>query len=512
MKKILLLSLLFIGNVIFAQSNIEQLRNEAYNAKKEGRYKKSITLYSKILKTNPKDYDAILALSRLYFINENYKKSIDYYQKIYKNDKTDVEALKGLGDNYLYLDQIDKAVQYYKKGLQYLPDYVPLYLQLAKAYSWQGKLDKAIASYKKILQIDDTYAEAYQGIGKMNYWKEKPNTALQYYQKAIDLDPTETALQKEYDDINKQTTLNIISKTKYVNEQEKEYQINAFIEQFGVEKRMLDHLYLSFNILTDYSDRDFSNTKLGDTTRLYNSTWTKIGWLTDKHKLYIFAGYSASDKQFSTYGINWQWHFPVKSFDINNSFTAGYDYFYYWNNVGKLEAIDNVKIKYKKLTFTSGVNIGIVDKAFILDVKNDRYEEAKNEFTGFNTSIMYQILSKPKVNIAVNYSYLNYEYKSNKYYSPLGRNLYGPSLNIYYPIGHFYFYGDAGYNTGNEYYYENTIGKNGVNKLYINANNWSANAEFGYEFKSLSTSINAERFYNNYYQSILIALNLKYSL
>lgn len=506
---IMILLLLGLGPLSFSQNNdIEHLRQLGYEAKVEREYTKAIAFYSLVLKEQEDDYDAKLAIARLYHSIEDYPTSISYYTSILLNDPTDVEALIGLGDNYLLIDSLDQSIDYYIKGISLLPDYIPLYLKLAKAYGWQGSLDMAIKTYKKILAIDDTYAEAWQGIGMMYYWKQKPKTALNYYKKAVDLDPTEQGIIKEYEQIKRQLKLNASGKFKLLNETEESYKINAIVQQYGFQKRLNDQFNISLNVLLDYSHRDFTNTDVGDTIRWYDNTWVKAGWITEHHKLFAYGGYTISDKKFSAYGLNWKWNFLLGSFKFTNSLVAGYDYFYYWNKVGQYMVSDNLDISLNDFGLKLGYRYGLIDEAYVTDVKNDEYFESTNPYTNFNVSFTYRVLSKPKITIAANYSYLNYSYKSPLYYSPYGRKLYGPSANFYYPVGDFYFYGDIGYNFGSEFYYD--IKNYVVKKIELNANNWSANVEFGYDYKSFSVSLSASRFYNDYYSNYFAALNLKY--
>ena len=508
-KHIIILLLTGLGISVFAQTNnIEDLRRIGYESKEGRDYDKAITYYKLVLKEHSDDYDAKLALARLYYSIEDYPTSISYYNNILSNDVTDVEALMGLGDNYLFIDKLDKSIDYYIRGISYLPNFVPLYLQLAKAYSWQGSLNKAIETYNKILTIDDTYAEAWQGIGKIYYWKEKPKTALSYYRKAVDLDPTEQNISKEYEQIKQQLKFNASGKLKLLNETEESYKINAIIQQYGFQKRLNDNFNISLNLLLDYSHRNFTNTDIGDTIRWYDNTWVKAGWISEHHKVFAYVGYTVSDSKFSAYGLNWKWNFSLGSFKFINSFVAGYDYFYYWNQVGQNMVSDNLDISLNDFGLKLGYGYGLIDKAFVTDVQNDEYFESTNPYSRFNVSFTYKILSKPKITFAANYSYLNYSYKSPLYYSPYGRKLYGPSVNIYYPVGNFYIYGDISYNFGSEYYYD--IANSTVNKIYLNANNWSANGEFGYNLRSFSVSLNASRFYNDYYSNYFVALTLKY--
>ena len=440
--------------------------------------------------------------------SEQYEKAIDNYQKILKQNSNDIEALKGLADAYLYSDHLTEAIDYYLKAVQLQPDNVSLFFDLAKAYSWNDQLEEAIATYSKILQIDDTYSEAYQGIGKMYYWMEKPLTALPYYERAVQLDPANKTIRDEYNDVKNLTLYRLISTTKSVNEQEEYYEIEALIERLNIAKRLTDYLDISVNGIFDTANRIYADAPQNDTVRSYNATWVNLGLLMNKHKFYLFGGYSFSDEKFSSYGFNYQLQTNIKSVKIKNSLTAGYDYFYYWNYVGKTAFKDDLSFQYRKWKLSLGGQYGIVDKAFLLDVPNDKYYEDENPFAGYNASLGYQIFSQPKLTLSANYSYLNYDQKSNRYYSPLGRSLLGTSLAVYYPMGHFYVYSDVSANFGSEYSYELKAGK--VEKLDLNADNWSMNAEAGYNYNQFDISISAGHFYNDYYQNFVVALMMKY--
>ncbi len=466
----------------------------------------SILLVS-FLSVNAQNFEKWQAAGHKALDNHNYNLAIQYFQKILSEQPDNVKILQAMGTAYMYSDRLDQAIAVYQKALKIAPDNIPVYFDLAKAYSWNDRLNEAIATYQKILQIDNTYSEAYQGIGKMYYWMEKPYTALAYYEKAIRLDPYEKPIKDEYNSIKKQTLYQVSATSKLINEQEQFYDINALSEALSVSKRINDYIDISLNGIFDKANRVYADER-NDTLRLYYATWTKIGLLMNNHKFYVYGGYSFSDQKFSTYGFNYQLQTNLKSIKIKNSFTARYDYFYYWNYVGKTALQDELTVSYKKWKWKAGGEFGIVDKAFLLDVPNDKYYEGENPFEGYHTSLSYQILSQPKLFLSANYSYLNYDKKSNRYYSPLGRSLIGTSLMMYYPLGHFYIYSDASVNLGSEYYYESVDGN--LNKIYLNADNWSVNAEAGYNYKQFDFSISAGRFYNNYYQNFVLALAMKY--
>ena len=508
-KILLILALLTINDESKAQ-DIERWREKGYEAKENGNYQTAIQFYAQILDVNPDDYDARLALARLYLQTESYKKAENLFLKIYQNDHTDVEALSGLGEVYMMMEKLDKSVAMFQSAISLLPDYVPLYLKLAQAYSWQGKLQKAIDTYNRILEIDDTYSEAYQGIGKMYYWMEKPYTALTYYKKALALDPEEQPIRKEYEDIKKNLDYELTGKISFVNEKEQNYNIDALIQRYGVSKRLTDNINVSAGVLLDYSNRDFVNTNVGDTVRLYDNTFAKISYLTQHHKVDVYAGYTVADSKLSSYGMAWRSNYTLGSFDVTNTLKGGYDYFYYWNAVGQNELQNELKIKYRKFRLSINYLYGVVDRKPIMDVPNDRYEEDVNPHMGYGTDLSYQLFNLPKIRFGVSYSYLNYTYKSIYYYSPMGRHLYGPEVSVYYPFDDFYVYADASYNVGSEYYYESINNK--LKTIYVDISHWSVNAEAGYQYNNWDFSLGTGKFYNPFYANFTAFLSIKYCL
>ena len=218
--------ILFVVSSYGQNNDSEYWRARGYQAKVAGDYQTAVDNYLKILAVDSTDYDARLALARLYTIQEKYKTSISFYNKIYRNDSTDVEALNGLGNCYILLDKSKTAIHYYECASHFLPGYVQQYFYLAKAYSHSGKLDEAIEVYREINKIDDTYSETWAGIGKMYYWKGKPKTAISYYERALELDPTNEKMIKEKQQIQNELKFGLSLKVGPIQEVEENYEIN----------------------------------------------------------------------------------------------------------------------------------------------------------------------------------------------------------------------------------------------------------------------------------------------
>lgn len=496
MKNLLILSLvIMITASSYGQTDeIENWRNLGYQAKTENDFSSSITYYQKILMADPADYDARLALARLYVITKEYRTAIVIFNEIYKDDSTDVEALNGLGDCNGKLGQDKKSVFYFEKALFFLPDNVQQHLYLARAYGNAGDLEKAIEVYRGIMLIDDTYSEAWAGIGRMYYWMGKPKSAVVYYEKALNLDPQNEEIKNEYLEVKSELSYALSFKSGPVKEIEENYEIDALISKVRIEKRIGDHFQIEANFLLDYSNRDFIDDS-GDTARWYNSSWIKASRISKHHTISVFGGYSNTDNKISTYGLEWKLNYSAGRFTIKNSINAGYDYFYYWNEVGGKSIADEAQLTFGIFGLNARYTYGRIDPVIVF-ITGESLAPHQNPYQAYGVSLSCKILKRPDIRISLNHSYLNYEYKSPKYYSPLDRTLTGASTSIYYSFLKLYFYGSFAYNIGTEY----NIGE--LKNVKMDVDNWSSNLELGYNHYPFSFSIGGSNFYNPYYQNI----------
>ncbi|MEA3497046.1 MAG: tetratricopeptide repeat protein [Bacteroidota bacterium] len=513
MKKLIITSILiFLTLGLFAQqNNKEYWRNLAYKAKLKGDIETSITNYKKVLKIDSEDYDAKLALAFLYYDKNNFKQSLNYYKLIYKNDNKDVEAINGFGRIYHKQSKYNKASFYFQKAINLLPSYMQQYFDLAQVYIEKGNLDSARITYFQIINKDNTYAEAWAGIGKMYYWENRPDIALKYYEKAISLDSSNEKFNKIYKDIKNELAYSFSATLKKINEQEESYEINAIVQKYSFNKRLNDNFAISLNTMFDYSDRDFAN-DIGDTGRCYDNSWAKFSWITSNNKVSAYFGYSKSDSRATSYGINCLSSFHISKIKFKNSFTAGYDYFYYWNQVGKNSISNSLTTSFKKFSLKTNYMYGVVDKNYISDYYADKYDTLTNPHQSYLISLNYKIFKNPKTVVAINHSFLDFEYKSPLYYTPYERVLNGISLSSYYSIKDFYFYLNFAYNIGYETYYEeNTSGSgNKFNKLSLtDINSWNGGFETGYNLKKLSFSIGGSHYDNPYYKNTIAYFSLK---
>lgn len=505
-----------IGMSAFSQqTDIEKFRRMAYEAKLKGDHETAILNYQEVLKIAPEDYDAKLALARLFFQQKKYDHAYSYYDLIYTNDNTDVEAINGFGKIYFRQGELNKAIIEFKKSIALAPKHVPPYFDLAQLYIEKNKFDSAQIIYLRIIDIDNTYAEAWGGIGNMYYWREKPYSAIPYYEKAMALDPANTLWQKKLANIKRIIAYNASATFLYVNEREESYNIDAFIQKYSLSKRITSLVDLSVSTLFDRSNRDYYGDSL-DAIRWYDNSWLKLNCILPNNRFSAYVGFTKSDSRLSTYGANWTSYFKLSALKFKNSITAGYDYYYYWNQVGKNFLTDNFTISYKKFNLDLGIIYGAVIDNYVADYYADVYDTIANPHHAYSIGLKYQLFSKPKISIGLRHSYYDFTYQSPRYYSPNERYLDGVFFSSYYEMKNFYAYVDFSYNLGQETYYEEATNGaiQGPSVRYDefvnnNLNNWASNIDFGYNRNSISFSMGGGRFYNPYYENTTFYLAIK---
>ena len=84
-------------------------------------YNKAITIYNKILESNPNDTFALNNLGTVYHEFGDYEKAMQYYEKTYRLNPLDEIALSNIGKILHDQGQYEDAIEYYEKALEVNP-------------------------------------------------------------------------------------------------------------------------------------------------------------------------------------------------------------------------------------------------------------------------------------------------------------------------------------------------------------------------------------------------------
>ena len=472
-----------LENEIISDRNLESWRQLGFSYKENNEIEIAIFSYQKIYNFNNDDYDATLALARLYSENQQYDLSHQLFLKILESDVTDVEAYLGLARTEKARENYSESISYYNSALEYLPDYLPALFELANVYIYSDKLNNAINIYQRILEIDNSWAEAWSGIGKMYWWQDKPFLALKNYEKAIQLDPKNMELIQEFENIKNDVGWNISAKFFGQSELEEGHDVNSFNQQYSISKRLTDKFSINSRSLWQYAQKDENDFK---TEKYYDATFLKSNFkITSQNEInFTFAG-SISDSTLTVIDGGWRIGTKWKNFQITNDLNFASEYFYHWERVWNNYFNEQINIKFKKLHFSGNYKLGKVEKNWIWQKTTQR----ENQFLNYNMALSYQLWSLPDIKIGTSYRFMDYQYNSSLYYSPIDRKIWGLSSSIYYPFKSVYLYLGGGINLDNYDEFETNI-----------------DTEFGISVKKLSLSISFSNFKNQYYESKVFAL------
>jgi tetratricopeptide (TPR) repeat protein len=475
---------LLLQNEEVTIENIEIWRSIGYSYKENDELAKAIAAYQRVISFDEEDYDARLALARLYLSNQQLDLAYQYFQLILENDITDVEAYLGLARTENSRENYSESITFYYSVLKYLPEYFPALFELANVYIFSDKLDDAVFTYNRILEIDNSWSEAWSGIGKIYWWQDKPFLALQYYKKALELDPENKEITAEYENVKNAVGWNVSIKYFGQSELEEDYEVSSFNQHYSVAKRITDKFSVSTKSFWQYAQKD-QNEFI--TERYYDTSFLKSSYkFLPNNEINFTIGGSISDSTLTTIDAGWSAKFNWKNFKIFNDVNFGNEYFYHWEMVRRSYLVNNLKIKWINTQFVSAYKIGqIPDNTISLKSWQGKDSSSKyNNFLKYDLGINYQVLDFPIVKIGGNYRFMDYQYESSLYYSPLDRKIWGLNGSLYVPWETVFLYLGGSVNRDNYQELEADF-----------------DSEFGVNRRRASVSIGFSNFKNQYYES-----------
>ncbi len=119
----------------------------------ESYYDKATSAFSRVLKLDPENLDALRGIGDIDYDNKKYDQAIAAYEHYLKRKPDDPEVIVDLGTMYLYTGNADQAVAQYKKAIGIKPDFFQAYYNLGVAYDQQGDKKNAAAELTKAISL-----------------------------------------------------------------------------------------------------------------------------------------------------------------------------------------------------------------------------------------------------------------------------------------------------------------------------------------------------------------------
>ena len=93
--------------------------------------------------------------------SQDYQGAITLYRKVLDTDPKNMEALYNSGKCYQVLKNLDSAKLMYENAVSVAPDYKNTYLNLGTIYSQQESYQKGVEYYSEFIRLDSTNLGVY---------------------------------------------------------------------------------------------------------------------------------------------------------------------------------------------------------------------------------------------------------------------------------------------------------------------------------------------------------------
>ncbi|MBN1901657.1 tetratricopeptide repeat protein [Candidatus Sumerlaeota bacterium] len=153
-------------------------------------YNEAEIQYKRILRTDPKNYKAQVALGNIALLFGDSQGAIKAFDQAITINPDNTEVFSHIGAAYLEQKEYQKALDLYEKAALVKPDEENLQVILFSIYEKLKKNDKAENTLKNLVKTNPKRPEFYALLGEFYRKQERPSEALEVYQKAYELKNT----------------------------------------------------------------------------------------------------------------------------------------------------------------------------------------------------------------------------------------------------------------------------------------------------------------------------------
>lgn len=155
---------------------------------RQGDFSKAQKHYERIIRSNPKDFDALHLLGLLHHQCGRSKQAIPLIQKALSIIPDSANAYNNLGNALKACDLPEQAENAYLKALDIEPD-AARFSNLGSLYKLQKRWDEALQAYRKAIEIDAYREEIHNNLGNVLQDMGRLDEACEAYQQAIRIQP-----------------------------------------------------------------------------------------------------------------------------------------------------------------------------------------------------------------------------------------------------------------------------------------------------------------------------------
>jgi Flp pilus assembly protein TadD len=167
--------------------------SQAIQYLKNGSLDSADLVLRQVLKTAPKNHDALRFLSVIASHRNSHSLALDLINKAIASNPKNGIAYSNKGNILLSLGRPLDAVTEHKKSIHLMPNYAEAYSNLGNALQELGEFNEAIEAYRKALEIEPNNAEFICNIGNAFWACNLYEDAVRSYKGVLQLRPSNPA-------------------------------------------------------------------------------------------------------------------------------------------------------------------------------------------------------------------------------------------------------------------------------------------------------------------------------
>lgn len=154
---------------------------------------------------NPKDVQAQLKAAELYYQIQRFEGAIEFLKKANELEPENYEVIVNLGNAYFDAGKYEDAEKWYTNALAKKPDNSDVRTDLGLSFIFREKpnYDRAVTEFKRVLDADPAHVQALQNLTVAYTKKSDRVNASETIARLEKVDPTNTALTKLREEIEK---------------------------------------------------------------------------------------------------------------------------------------------------------------------------------------------------------------------------------------------------------------------------------------------------------------------
>ncbi|OQY33074.1 MAG: hypothetical protein B6241_09005 [Spirochaetaceae bacterium 4572_59] len=194
--KFLILLLVFSLSLLFAESPVV-LNAGGNDALDEGDYYSALDYYKQALRLNSSYVDALIGISKAYFLLQEYHEALDYSEKARIGASRRIEILNLQGRIYLGLGELENAEDMFNQVLGIEPNNINAAYGKAEIAVFRGNFREGSALFEKSLNVNPDSRRALLSLVALSDQLKLPDKAEHYMMTAIKLFPQDVMVIRE---------------------------------------------------------------------------------------------------------------------------------------------------------------------------------------------------------------------------------------------------------------------------------------------------------------------------